>query len=81
MELSPLVQQIRPSSFQPKIIGLYDDLFKQDDEDLAYSDAFWNEFFLLRLDKAGLERRLDALTTDDLLHLQVRILETILFSS
>ena len=71
MEVSPLTQQARPSSFQPKIIGLYDDLFKQEDEDLAYSDVFWGEFFLLRPDKAGLERRLDSLTTDDLLHLQV----------
>ncbi|KAM0806194.1 hypothetical protein BDR22DRAFT_827971 [Usnea florida] len=70
MEVSPLTQQARPSSFQPKIIGLYDDLFKQEDEDLAYSDAFWGEFFLLRPDKAGLERRLNGLTTDDLLHLQ-----------
>lgn len=70
MEVSPLSRQARPSSFQPKIIGLYDDLFKQDDDDLAYSDAFWGEFFLLRPDKAGLEQRLDGLITDDLLHLQ-----------
>ncbi|CAD6585565.1 MAG: hypothetical protein ASARMPREDX12_002058 [Alectoria sarmentosa] len=70
MEVSPLAQQARPSSFQPKIIGLYDDIFKQDDEDLVYSDGFWGEFFLLRPDKAGLERRLDRLTTNDLLHLQ-----------
>ena len=74
MEVSPLTQQTRPSSFQPKIIGLYDNLLKQDDEDLAYSDGFWGEFFLLRPDKAGLQRRLDELTTDDLLHLQVGIL-------
>lgn len=73
MEVSPLTQQIRPDSFQPKIIGLYDELFKQDDEDLAYSDAFWGEFFLLRPDKVGLERRLNGLTTDDLLHLQVSV--------
>lgn len=77
MEVSPLTQQARPSSFQPKIIGLYDDLFKQDDDDLAYSDAFWGEFFLLRPDKAGLEQRLDGLITDDLLHLQVSVLKTI----
>ena len=75
MEVSPLTQQARPSSFQPKIIGLYHDLFKQDDEDLAYSDGFWGEFFLLRPDRAGLERRLDGLTTDDLLQLQVSFLE------
>ena len=78
MEVSPLTQQTRPSSFQPKIIGLYDHLFKQDDEDLAYSDGFWGEFFLLRPDKVGLQRRLDELTTDDLLHLQVSTLQSIL---
>lgn len=70
MEVSPLTQQARPSSFQPKIIGLYDDLFKQDDDDLPYSDGFWGEFFLLRPDRAGLERRLDGLNTYDLLQLQ-----------
>lgn len=78
MEVSPLTQQTRPGSFQPKILGLYDNLFKQDDEDLAYSDGFWGEFFLLRPDKAGLQRRLDELTADDLLHLQVRVREVIL---
>lgn len=78
MEVSPLTQQTRPSSFQPKILGLYDNLFKQDDEDVAYSDGFWGEFFLLRPDKTGLQRRLDELTADDLLHLQVRVREVIL---
>ena len=77
MEVSPLTQQTRPGSFQPKIIGLYDNLFKQDDEDLAYSDGFWGEFFLLRPDKAGLRQRLDDLGTDDLLHLQVSVQEFI----
>ena len=71
MELSPLTQQSRPKAFQPKVIGLYDDLFKQEDEDLAYSDSFWGEFFLLRPDKVGLQQRLDELNADDLLHLQV----------
>ena len=81
MEVSPLTQQTRPRSFQPKIIGLYDDLFRQDDEDLAYSDGFWGEFFLLRPDKAGLQRRLDELSADDLLHLQVSLLEIMLLRS
>ena len=79
--MSPLTQQTRPDSFQPKIIGLYDNLFKQDDEDLAYSDGFWGEFFLLRPDKVGLQRRLDGLTADDLLLLQVSILKVIPSSS
>ena len=77
MEVSPLTQQTRPRSFQPKIIGLYDDLFKQEDEDLAYSDGFWGEFFLLRPDNVGLQHRLDELSADDLLHLQVSVRETI----
>ncbi|KAK4690887.1 hypothetical protein P7C71_g6005, partial [Lecanoromycetidae sp. Uapishka_2] len=70
MEVSPLTQQIRPSSFQPKIARLYEDLFKQDDEDVSESDGFWGEFFLLKPDKAELERQLETLTPDDLLHLQ-----------
>lgn len=70
MEISPLTQQTRPKSFQPKIVQLYDDLFKQDDENLIDSDGFWGEFFLLRPDKGRLEQRLEALTTDDLLHVQ-----------
>ena len=77
MEVSPLTQQSRPKTFQPKIIGLYDDLFKQEDEDLPFSDTFWGEFFLLRPDKVGLQQRLDELNADDLLHLQVSIPETI----
>ena len=71
MEVSPLTQQARPTTFQAKIDQLYEDLLRQDEEDLADSDGFWGEFFLLRPDKPGLERRLEALTTDDILHLQV----------
>ena len=70
MEVSPLTLQARPSSFQPKIDRLYEDLFKQDDEDYADADGFWGEFFLLNPDKASLQRRLEALTTEDLLQLQ-----------
>lgn len=70
MEESPLTQDARPTSFQPKIDRLYEDLFKQDDEDYADSDGFWGEFFLLKPDKSALERRLEAITTDDLLHIQ-----------
>ena len=70
MEASPLTQQNRPSSFQPKIARLYDDLFRQDDEDSVDAKGFWEEFFLLRPDRPRLERQLDRLTADDLLHLQ-----------
>ena len=70
MEASPLTQQNRPSSFRPKIVQLYDDLFRQDDEELADSEGFWGEFFLLRPDKVRLEQRIEELTADDLLHMQ-----------
>ena len=70
MEASPLTQQNRQTSFQPKIIQLYDDLFRQDDDELADSEGFWGEFFLLRPDKVSFEQRLEALTADDLLHMQ-----------
>ena len=70
MEASPLTQQSRPTSFQPKIARLYDDLFKPDDEEFSNSDGFWGEFFLLRPDKTHLEARLEGLTADDLLQLQ-----------
>lgn len=70
MEASPLTQQVRPNSFQPKIARLYEDLFKQDDEEVADSDGFWGEFFLLKPDNAELERQLGRLRPDDLLNLQ-----------
>ncbi len=70
MEASPLTQQTRPSSFQPKIAQLYDDLFKQDDEALADSDGFWEEFFLLKPDKPRLKQLLEGLRADDLIQLQ-----------
>lgn len=70
MEASPLNQQTRPSSFRPKIARLYEDLFREGDEDPADSDGFWGEFFLLKPDKIALERQLESLTPEDLLHLQ-----------
>ncbi|KAL9124644.1 MAG: hypothetical protein Q9217_006040 [Psora testacea] len=70
MEVSPLTQQERPSSFQPKIDQLYDELFRQEDEDTVDSDGFWREFFLLRPDKPRLQQRLQSLHPDDLLQLQ-----------
>ncbi|KAI9777102.1 MAG: hypothetical protein M1839_009058 [Geoglossum umbratile] len=70
MEQSPLTQQARPESFQPKIVGLYEALFK-DDEDADKSEGFWREFFLLRPDPASLRQALADLSADDLLNLQV----------
>ncbi|KAL8724950.1 MAG: hypothetical protein Q9181_006601 [Wetmoreana brouardii] len=71
MEASPLTQQSRPSSFQPKIDSLYEQLlrsYENDDPDLT--DRFWTEFFLLRPDKASLRRRLEDISVDDLLDIQ-----------
>ena len=70
MEASPLTLQARPSSFQPKIDRLYEHLFKQNDEDIADSDVFWREFFLLNPDRSALRRRLEALNAEDLLQIQ-----------
>lgn len=70
MEVSPLTQQYRPTSFQPKVAHLYDVLFRQDEDDLTNSDGFWRELFLLRPDKSRLEQQLKAFSTDDLLALQ-----------
>ncbi|KAL8992387.1 MAG: hypothetical protein Q9188_007600, partial [Gyalolechia gomerana] len=71
MEPSPLTQQGRPSSFQPKIDSLYKQLFQTDgNESAELSDGFWKEFFLLRPDKSSLQRRLEKIDADDLLQIQ-----------
>ena len=49
--------------------------FEQDEDDHEKSEGFWKEFFLLKPDKATLQRILRELSPDDLLHLQVRGLE------
>lgn len=44
----------------------------QEGNELAdFSDGFWREFFLLRPDKASLQRRLEAIDAEDLLQIQV----------
>ncbi|KAL9576003.1 MAG: hypothetical protein Q9212_007477, partial [Teloschistes hypoglaucus] len=71
MEASPLTQQSRPRSFQPKIDSLYEQLLgNYEHEEPDFSDRFWTEFFLLKPDKASLQRRLENLDVDDLLHIQ-----------
>ncbi|OCK79650.1 DUF1741-domain-containing protein [Lepidopterella palustris CBS 459.81] len=70
MEPSPLTQQSRPESFKPKIVQLYETLFREDEEDNDLSEGFWQEFFLLRPDAASLKAILSYLKADDLLHLQ-----------
>ncbi|KAI9717069.1 MAG: hypothetical protein M1812_005004 [Candelaria pacifica] len=69
MEPSPLTQQARPEFFQQKVVQLYQALFS-DEGDTETSDGFWQEFFLLRPDKASLRRLLADLSADDLLRFQ-----------
>ncbi|KAF3048092.1 hypothetical protein E8E12_010224 [Didymella heteroderae] len=70
MEPSPLTQVSRPELFQPKIISLYETLFKEDEEDVELTEGFWQEFFLHRPDAAGLKRMLSAISPDEMLHRQ-----------
>lgn len=86
MDPSPLTQQARPEVFQQKVVALYEELFKvgvhiasslgitntAQDEEEDKSEGFWKEFFLLKPDKATLQKTIDQLSPDDLLHLQVR---------
>ena len=83
MEPSPLTQVSRPESFQPKIVQLYETLFRGGDDDdddddnpltknTTTSEGFWQEFFLLRPDNVGLRRVLASQGPDDLLHSQAR---------
>ncbi|KAF2107274.1 hypothetical protein BDV96DRAFT_506423 [Lophiotrema nucula] len=78
MEPSPLTQVSRPDIFQPKIVGLYESLFREDDEDLELSEGFWEEFFLLRPDPQGLKRLLSTLGPDDMLHSQAHSQQLVL---
>ena len=72
MDASPLTQQSRPESFQPKIVHLYESLFKEAEE-VAKPEGFWDEFFLHKPDPASLRAILLALSPDDLLHFQVSL--------
>ncbi|KAI9055903.1 hypothetical protein LZ554_000840 [Drepanopeziza brunnea f. sp. 'monogermtubi'] len=71
MEPSPLTQQARPEVFQQKVVALYHELLK-DEEDSETTEGFWKEFFLLKPDKATLQNLIGELSPDDLLHLQVQ---------
>ncbi|KAN0112760.1 DUF1741 domain containing protein [Hyaloscypha variabilis] len=71
MEPSPLTQQARPQVFQQKVVALYEELFK-DEEDHEKSEGYWREFFLLKPDKATLQKIIFELSPDDLLHLQAQ---------
>ncbi|KAI0900232.1 DUF1741-domain-containing protein [Annulohypoxylon nitens] len=70
---SPLTQQARPESFQPKVVQLYEALFKDDvDPDADKPDGFWAELFLLKPDRLSLQRILARLGPDDLISLQLQ---------
>ncbi|KAJ5637698.1 hypothetical protein N7490_007577 [Penicillium lividum] len=71
MEASPLTQQTRPDTFQPKIVQLYESLFKLT-EDAEHSEGFWREFFLLPPDGGQLHVLLDKLSPDETLGLQTQ---------
>jgi len=71
MEPSPLTQQARPEVFQQKVVALYEELFK-DEEDHEKTEGYWKEFFLLKPDKAALQKLIGESSPDDLLHLQVQ---------
>ncbi|KAI0182130.1 DUF1741-domain-containing protein [Hypoxylon sp. FL1284] len=71
MEASPLVKQARPETFQPKIVHLYEALFKDDtDSEAEKPEGFWREFFLLKPERGFLQDLLAELSPDDVLSLQ-----------
>lgn len=70
---SPLTQQLRPDSFEPKIVQLYLHLFNvlpNDDtlDDVTPSEGFWREFFLLKPDKQRLYEILEPFTASEIVH-------------
>ncbi|KAK3953007.1 hypothetical protein QBC32DRAFT_211201 [Pseudoneurospora amorphoporcata] len=75
MEQSPLTQQPRPEAFQAKIVQLYQELFKDHDQEEEYldhhtrSEGFWTEFFILKPSRSALRQILDPISAPDLLHL------------
>ncbi|KAL1958134.1 hypothetical protein VTO42DRAFT_4989 [Malbranchea cinnamomea] len=68
IEASPLTQQTRPDTFQPKIVQLYETLFLNQAL-LELSEGFWREFFLLPPDRSSLSQILNSLSPDDVLHI------------
>ncbi|EPQ63839.1 Bgt-3334 [Blumeria graminis f. sp. tritici] len=74
MEPSPLTLQARPDVFQQKVVSLYQQLFKDEDE-VETTEGFWKELFLLKPDKPALLQLIDSLSPEDLLQFQVCHLE------
>ncbi|OJD23685.1 hypothetical protein ACJ73_04963 [Blastomyces percursus] len=68
MEASPLTQQSRPDTFQPKIVKLYEILFLNPEYG-ELSEGFWREFFLLPPERVRLSQILDGISPDDILQI------------
>ncbi|EEQ84943.2 uncharacterized protein BDCG_08212 [Blastomyces dermatitidis ER-3] len=68
MEASPLTQQSRPDTFQPKIVKLYETLFLNP-EYAEPSEGFWREFFLLPPERVRLSQILDGISPDEILQI------------
>ncbi|KAK9479256.1 hypothetical protein V1514DRAFT_292216 [Lipomyces japonicus] len=66
--VSPLVR-VERSTLQPKIVALYQQLFKENAK-APENDGFWLEFFILKALPASLTTILGSLSADDLLQLQ-----------
>lgn len=69
IEQSPLTQQTRPDVFEPKVVGLYRKLFRENEDD-EKPDGFWRELFLLRPDIPRLRQILQDTDADFLLQTQ-----------
>lgn len=69
-----MTQQPRPEAFQPKIVRLYEAVFREED-DHEKTEGFWKEFFLLKPDLPALRRILDELGPGDLLHIELQTQE------
>ncbi|KAK2875093.1 hypothetical protein FQN49_001789 [Arthroderma sp. PD_2] len=69
MESSPLTQQTRPETFQPKIVKLYESLLFNP-EYAQPTEGFWREFFLLQPDRTHLSKAIGRISHNDMLHLQ-----------
>ncbi|KAG9257622.1 uncharacterized protein F5Z01DRAFT_404717 [Emericellopsis atlantica] len=74
MESSPLTRQPQPEVLTPKIVGLYESLFK-DDDDVDKSEGFWKEFFLLKPDRHAFRATLNEVSPSDMLQLEGRTRE------
>ncbi|KAK9322911.1 hypothetical protein V1517DRAFT_259408 [Lipomyces orientalis] len=65
---SPLVR-VERGSLQPKIIGLYQQLFKEGAK-APETDGFWVEFFILKANPSALSVILEGFSAEDLLQMQ-----------